>query len=86
MRSVKEARALAAVVNRRAVRRDAAAKRRAAQRLTELADRCEKVATQIRRRVAGEPITDRLVSRADPDPRPIREGKLPEPTHYEPAA
>ena len=81
-RSVTEARALAAIAKRRAVGRGAAAKRRAAQQLGELADRCEKVASQIRRRVAGEPITDRLVSLADPDARPIRKGKLGKPNEF----
>ncbi len=81
-RSVKEARRLAAIAKRRAVGRGAAAKRRAAEQLTELADRCEKVASQIRRRVAGEPITDRLVSISDPDARPIRKGKLGKPNEF----
>jgi transposase, IS5 family len=78
-RSVKEARKLAAVAKRRAVGRGAGAKRRAAAELEQLADRCEKVATQIRQRVKGEAITDRLVSIADPDARPIRKGKLGKP-------
>jgi len=47
--------------------------------LEELADRCEKVAGQIRQRVAGEPIKDRIVSLHDPDARPIRKGKLGKP-------
>ena len=58
------------------------AKRRAAARSEELADRCEKVASQIRQRVQGEPITDRLVSLADPDARPIRKGKLGKPNEF----
>ncbi|MGZ6588734.1 MAG: transposase [Solirubrobacteraceae bacterium] len=78
-RSVKEARMLAAIAKRRAVGRGAAAKRRAAQQLHELADRCEKVASQIAKRVKGEPISDRLISLADPDARPIRKGKLGKP-------
>ena len=45
-----------------------------------MADRCEKVATQIRQRVKGEPIKDRIVSLHDPDARPIRKGKLGKPT------
>jgi transposase, IS5 family len=69
-RCVKEARTLAALARRRARGRGAGAKRRAAQRLEEMADRCEKVASQIRRRVKGEPISDRLVSLADPDAPP----------------
>jgi hypothetical protein len=55
------------------------AKLKAAAKLEELADRCEKVASQIKQRVAGEPIKDRLVSLADPDARPIRKGKLGKP-------
>jgi transposase, IS5 family len=81
-RSVREARKLAAVAKRRAVGRGAAAKRKAAEQLTELADRCEKVASQIRQRVAGKPIPDRLVSLADPDARPIRKGKLGKPNEF----
>ena len=81
-RSVTEARKLAALAKRRAVGRGAGAKRRAAAQLEELADRCEKVASQIRQRVKGEPITDRLVSIADPDARPIRKGKLGKPNEF----
>ena len=74
--SIRETRRLAAIARRRARGRGAKAKLRAAARLEELADRCEKVARQIKQRVAGEPITDRLISLADPDARPIRKGKL----------
>jgi IS5 family transposase len=81
-RSVTEARTLAVIARRRAVGRGAGTKRRAAKQLEELADRCEKIATQIRRRVAGQPITDRLVSLADPDARPIRKGKLGKPNEF----
>jgi transposase, IS5 family len=81
-RSIAEARKLAALATRRAVGRGAGAKRRAAQRLQEMADRCEKVAAQIRQRVAGEPISDRLVSLTDPDARPIRKGKLGKPNEF----
>ena len=79
-RSVKEARRLAKVVRGKARGRGATAKLKAATSLEELADRCEKVASQIARRVKGEPISDRLVSLADPDARPIRKGKLGKPT------
>jgi hypothetical protein len=41
---------------------------------------CQKVAGQIKQRVAGEPIKDRIVSLHDPDARPIRKGKLGKPT------
>jgi transposase, IS5 family len=40
------------------------------------------VAAQIAKRVRGEKITDRLVSIADPDARPIRKGKLGKPTEF----
>ena len=80
--SVKEARRLAATARRKARGRGAQAKLRAAAALDELADRCEKVAKQIKQRVAGETITDRLISLADPDARPIRKGKLGKPTEF----
>ena len=47
-----------------------------------MADRCEKVASQIRQRIAGEPIKDRIVSLHDPDARPIRKGKLGKPNEF----
>ena len=81
-RSVSEARRLAAAARRKARGRGAQAKLRAAARLEELADRCSTVAVQIRRRVAGEPIADRLVSLSDPDARPIRKGKLGKPNEF----
>jgi len=81
-RSVNEARRLAAAARRRARGRGARAKLRAAARLDELADRCEKVAEQIRKRVRSEKITDRLISLSDPDARPIRKGKLGKPTEF----
>ena len=75
-RSIKEARRLAGIARRRARGRGAHAKLKAAAGLEEMADRCEKVAAQIRHRVADEPITDRIVSLHDPDARPIRKGSL----------
>ena len=81
-RSVKEARRLATVTRRKARGRGARAKLNAAAGLEELADRCEKVASQIRQRVADEPIKDRIVSLFDPDARPIRKGKLGKPTEF----
>jgi transposase, IS5 family len=80
--SVREARRLAAVARRKARGRGARAKLRAAAALEEMADRCEKVARQITRRVAGEPIKDRIVSLHDPDARPIRKGKLGKPNEF----
>ena len=79
-RSIKDARRLAAAARRRARGRGARAKLAAARRLEELTDRCEKVARQIRHRIAGEKITDRIVSLTDPDARPIRKGKIGKPT------
>jgi IS5 family transposase len=81
-RSVGEARRLAAKARARARGRGARAKLRAAAELERLADHCERVASQIKRRVNGEPITDRLVSLADPDARPIRKGKLGKPNEF----
>ncbi len=81
-RSVGEARRLAAAVKGRARGRGAQAKLSAARRLTELAERCEKVSEQIAKRIAGEPISDRLVSLSDPDARPIRKGKQGNSTEF----
>ena len=80
--SIKEARRLAAQARGRARGPGAKAKLTAAAKLQELTDRCERVARQINQRVAGEPITDRLISLADPDARPIRKGKLGEPNEF----
>jgi transposase, IS5 family len=81
-RSVNEARRLAAATRRKARGRGAKAKLKAAAQLVELADRCEKVASQIKQRVSDEPIKDRLISLADPDARPIRKGKLGKPNEF----
>jgi IS5 family transposase len=81
-RSVREARKLAATARRRARGRGARAKLKAAEALEELADLCEKVTEQIKQRVAGEPIKDRLISLWDPDARPIRKGKLGKPNEF----
>ena len=81
-RSVKEARRLAALARRKARGRGAKAKLKAAASLEEWADRCGKVARQIRQRVAEEPIKDRIVSLFDPDARPIRKGKLGKPNEF----
>ena len=81
-RSVREARRLAEHLRARARGRGARRKLAAARRLEELADRAGIVARQIRQRLAGEKITDRLVSLTDPDARPIRKGKLRAPTEF----
>lgn len=80
--SIAETRRLAVIARRRARGRGAKAKLKAAANLEELADRCEKVCSQIKQRVAGEPIKDRLVSLADPDARPIRKGKIGKPNEF----
>jgi IS5 family transposase len=80
--SIAETRRLVVIARRRARGRGAKAKLKAAARLEEPAGRCEKVASQIKQRVAGEPIKDRLVSLADPDARPIRKGKLGKPNEF----
>jgi IS5 family transposase len=81
-RSAREAQRLASVVRSSARGRGAKTKLRAAEQLEELASRCGKVSEQIDRRVRGLKITDRLVSLADPDARPIRKGKLGKPTEF----
>jgi IS5 family transposase len=75
-RSIREARALAVQVRQRARGRGAQAKLAAARRLEREAEFAETVCRQIRQRLAGERISDRLVSLADPDARPIGKGKL----------
>jgi len=81
-RTVKEAKRMAAKARAKARGRGAKAKLRAATKLEELAGRCERVAEQITQRVKGEKISDRLVSLADPDARPIRKGKLGKPNEF----
>jgi IS5 family transposase len=81
-RSVTDAKRLAAAARASARGRGAKTKLRAANKLEQLASRCRKVAEQIDRRARGLKITDRLVSIADPDARPIRKGKLGKPTEF----
>ncbi len=80
--SIREARRLAARLRQRARGRGARAKQAAAERLDRLCALAEKVCAQITLRIAGKPITDRLVSISDPDARPIRKGKLNKPTEF----
>jgi transposase, IS5 family len=54
----------------------------AATALTVHVERCERVCEQIRMRLAGERISDRLVSLHDPDARPICKGKLAKKTEF----
>jgi len=81
-RSAREATRLVVAARANARGRGAKAKLRQATKLNELAARCRKVIDQIDRRVHGLKITDRLVSIADPDARPIRKGKLGKPTEF----
>jgi IS5 family transposase len=81
-RSIQEARALAAQARAAARGRGARAKLRAAGQLDDLADRCQRIVTQIQQRSRGEKIADRLVSLSDPDARPIRKGKLGKPNEF----
>ena len=79
-RSAREANRLVAAARASARGRGASTMLQTANQLEQLASRCGKVAEQIDRRVRGLKITDRLVSIADPDARPIRKGKLGKPT------
>jgi len=81
-RSIGETRSLTKELRAKARGRGAQAKLAAAKHLEELAARCEKVADQVRKRVKGEPIADRIVSLSDPDARPIRKGKRGKPTEF----
>jgi len=81
-RSIHEAQQVARQLRERARGRRAATKLSAARRIDQIIKHAEKVARQIRQRLAGEKITDRLVSLADPDARPIRKGKLRQPTEF----
>jgi IS5 family transposase len=80
--SVRDARKLAARLRAAARGRGAHAKLRAAEQLERTIELAEKVCEQIGKRIAGEPISDRLVSLADPDARPIRKGKAGKPTEF----
>ena len=81
-RSAKEARRLASGARSSARGRGAQAKLAAAEAIEQLAERCERVAEQTAKRVRGEKITDRIVSLADPDARPIRKGKAGKPNEF----
>jgi IS5 family transposase len=78
-RSIREAKRLVVVARRRARGRGARAKLRQIKRLEAFIERAERVTEQIRKRMRGERISDRLVSIFDPDARPIRKGKLGKP-------
>jgi IS5 family transposase len=77
-RSVREARRAAEVAGTET----RAAVRAAIERLERVIGRATTVVDQIARRVRNEPIRDRLVSFADPDARPVRKGKIAQPTQF----
>ena len=81
-RSVDEARALAVQARQKARGRGAQRKLAVARRLEQAADRAETIVEQIGKRLAGERISDRVVSLADPDARPIGKGKLGKPYEF----
>jgi IS5 family transposase len=81
-RSVREAKRLARTARGRARCPGAQRKLAPITRLEEFIDRAERVTAQIKQRLAGERIADRLVSMFDPDARPIRKGKLGKPTEF----
>ena len=81
-RTLREARRLALSARRCARGRGASAKLQAVKRLEEMVSRAERVVAQIKRRLAGEPNPNRLVSMFDADARPIRKGKLGKPNEF----
>ena len=81
-RSIREAKRLVVVARRRARGRGAQTKLRQIQKLEVFIERSERVAEQIRKRMCGEKITNRLGSIFDPDARPIRKGKLGRPNEF----
>ncbi len=76
-KSIGEARRLAAHLQA-----GSEAQQAGAESLAVLIGRCERVGEQIRKRLAGERISDRLVSLHDPDARPICKGKLSKKTEF----
>ena len=76
--TVREARALTA----QARRSRAPARRAATRELERVTALAERVVEQIRQRFAGEKIEGRLVSFFDTDARPVRRGKLAQPTEF----
>jgi hypothetical protein len=82
-RWVREAQRLIAGARASARGRGAQAKLRvAAAKLEQLAARRQRVTEQFDRRARSLKITERLVSLADPDARPIHKGKLGKPTEF----
>lgn len=82
-RSLGEARRLLAEARRRrSAPQRCGARRQAIARLQQLVTLSERVVEQVRMRFAEEKITDRLVSLADPEARPVRRGKLARPNEF----
>jgi transposase, IS5 family len=81
-RSIGEAKRLIVVARRRARGRGAKTKLRQINKLQTFVERAERITEQIRRRMRGERITDRLISIFDPDARPVRKGKLGKPNEF----
>ena len=81
--SAREARKLAAQA-RQSRTRAARSPRgvRAIRTLEETAALAERIVEQVRKRFAGEKITDRVVSLFDTDARPVRRGKRAQPTEF----
>ena len=57
-------------------------RRKVIERLEETIAQAERIVEQIRQRFAGEKISDRLISLADADARPVRRGKRAKPTEF----
>jgi IS5 family transposase len=81
-RSIGEAKRIVAVARVKARGRGARAKLRQVERLQQFIERATRVTEQIKQRMRGERIADRLVSIFDPDARPIRKGKLGKPNEF----
>lgn len=84
-KSIREARKLLAQARRsrsRAKSMSATGRAKVIAELDRIVVLAERVVEQIRKRFAGEKITDRLVSLFDTDARPVRRGKLAKPTEF----
>ena len=73
---------MAALARSKARGRGARAKLRSVESIETLAERCERITMQTAQRLRGEKVTDRIVSIADPDARPIRKGKAGKPNEF----
>ncbi len=83
--SVRQAKRLVAAAGRAATRLRRSGKQgreRALRRLNEVIGLAERVVEQVRQRFSNQKISDRLVSFADPEARPVRRGKLARPNEF----